>query len=130
MKNENDQNLIERSRELLANERTFLAWLRTSISLMGFGFVIVKFSLFLKQLEFLLESKTPSEVPKGASSPVGVIIVGIGVVVAILAFINFKKHEKMLKNNEYQPSSILSFLTTFIIVLGGIFLVWYLVLSV
>ncbi|WP_167516127.1 MULTISPECIES: YidH family protein [Mucilaginibacter] len=30
----------------LANERTFLAWIRTSIALMGFGFVVVKFSLF------------------------------------------------------------------------------------
>ena len=33
----------------LANERTFLAWLRTGIGVMVFGFVVVKFSLFLKQ---------------------------------------------------------------------------------
>ena len=31
----------------LANERTFLAWIRTSIGIMAFGFVVVKFSLFL-----------------------------------------------------------------------------------
>ncbi|KAA0129612.1 DUF202 domain-containing protein [Chryseobacterium sp. SN22] len=34
----------------LANERTFLAWLRTSVALMGFGFILVKFSLFLNRL--------------------------------------------------------------------------------
>lgn len=33
----------------LANERTFLAWIRTSIGIMGFGFVVVKFSRFLCQ---------------------------------------------------------------------------------
>lgn len=34
----------------LANERTILTWIRTSIALMGFGFVVVKFSLFIRQL--------------------------------------------------------------------------------
>jgi len=40
----------------LANERTFLAWLRTSIALMAFGFVVMKFSLFLRHLTLLLAS--------------------------------------------------------------------------
>jgi len=57
MTNLEEKNLIDRSREHLANERTFLAWIRTSIALMGFGFVIVKFTLFLKQLSLLLETK-------------------------------------------------------------------------
>lgn len=35
------------SRTLLANERTFLAWLRTGVSLMAFGFVVSKFDLFV-----------------------------------------------------------------------------------
>jgi putative membrane protein len=38
----------------LANERTFLAWVRTSIGIMAFGFVVVKFSLFTKQILFIL----------------------------------------------------------------------------
>ncbi len=38
----------------LANERTFLAWIRTSIGIMAFGFVVVKFSLFVKQLSILV----------------------------------------------------------------------------
>ena len=43
--NEKDQNTANH----LANERTFLAWIRTSVGLMAFGFVVVKFSLFVKQ---------------------------------------------------------------------------------
>jgi putative membrane protein len=39
---------IERLREHQANERTFLAWLRTSITLIGFGLAINRFGLFLR----------------------------------------------------------------------------------
>ena len=41
---------IDKQREHQANERTFLAWLRTSIALIGFGFAIARFGLFLRQL--------------------------------------------------------------------------------
>src|ERR1700757_2997654 len=40
-------------RDLLAAERTFLAWIRTGLALMGFGFVVARFELFLKQLELI-----------------------------------------------------------------------------
>ena len=42
---------IDRQREHQANERTFLAWLRTSIALIGFGFAIARFGIFIRQLE-------------------------------------------------------------------------------
>ena len=68
----------------LANERTFLAWIRTSIAIMGFGFVVVKFSLFIRQLSFALGEKN---VPPGKGySPVIVIaLVIIGSLMALLA---------------------------------------------
>ncbi len=37
----------------LAAERTYLAWIRTGLALMGFGFVVARFGLFLKQLELI-----------------------------------------------------------------------------
>lgn len=39
-------------RVYLAAERTFLAWIRTGLSLMGFGFVVARFGLFLREIEF------------------------------------------------------------------------------
>lgn len=45
---------LKNTSDHLANERTFLAWLRTSIGIMAFGFVVVKFSLFVKQISLLL----------------------------------------------------------------------------
>lgn len=124
MTNLEEINSIERTREHLANERTFLAWIRTSIALMGFGFVIVKFSLFIKQLSLLLQTKDlPSNV---YSSIVGVVMVAIGVIITILAFLQYKKNEKQLKNNYFVSSSMLSLLVTLIILIGGIFLIFYL----
>jgi len=37
-------------RDYLAEERTFLGWVRTGIALMGFGFVVARFGIFLEQL--------------------------------------------------------------------------------
>lgn len=39
-----------RFRDHAANERTFLAWIRTGIALMGFGFAIARFGLFLREI--------------------------------------------------------------------------------
>ncbi|MGA9968262.1 MAG: DUF202 domain-containing protein [Terriglobales bacterium] len=37
--------------DYLAAERTFLAWIRTGLALMGFGFVVARFGLFLQQIQ-------------------------------------------------------------------------------
>jgi putative membrane protein len=115
---------IDRSREHLANERTFLAWIRTSIALMGFGFVIVKFALFLKQLSLLLEKGV--EASHGFSAMVGVVMVAVGVILAVFAFIQYKVNNKHLQNNYYAPRSVLSLIITLIMIVGGIVLIVYL----
>jgi putative membrane protein len=122
------KNTFEKSREHLANERTFLAWIRTSIALMGFGFVIVKFTLFLKEISLLLDTKGVSS--KGFSANVGVIMVALGVIIAILAFLQYKKYENQLNNNSYRSSSMLSLFITLIILTGGIILIIYLLSSI
>ncbi|MFZ6006727.1 MAG: YidH family protein, partial [Nitrospirota bacterium] len=44
---------VRNRRVHMANERTFLAWIRTSIGIMAFGFVVEKFALFVKQISYL-----------------------------------------------------------------------------
>ena len=95
---------------------------------MGFGFVIVKFSLFLKQLTLLIETKDVQS--KGYSAIVGLVMVTIGVIIAFLAFLQYKKNETQLKNNYFISSSMLSLLITLIIITGGIFLIFYLLSNI
>lgn len=128
IENSQNKNSIDRSREHLANERTFLAWIRTSIALMGFGFVIVKFTLFLKQLAVMMDAVN---IPRqGFSDLAGVIMVVVGVIIAAFAFIQYKLNSKNLQNHYFKPRSALSLLITFIMVAGGIILMSYLLSAI
>ncbi len=112
----------------MANERTFLAWIRTSIAVMAFGFVVEKFSLFVKQMAFYL-GKEPSPTPPGYSSLIGVILVGVGVAMGILSFIRYKAVERQIEEDSYQPSGVLSILLFLSMLSIGVFLLLYLVHS-
>ena len=109
----------------LANERTFLAWIRTSIALMGFGFVIVKFAVFLRQVSYMVgENNAP--VQRGLSAEVGLVMVVLGAIITSLAYWRYRTIEKQLNSGEYFPSKWLSVLVTFSIIIGSILLVIYL----
>lgn len=116
----------------LANERTFLAWIRTSIGIMAFGFVIERFSLFLRQVSYVLGAadiaiaRIPSTFP-GYSSILGIFVVGIGALIAVLSFIKYKKVAKQIDNDSYQTSLLLDVLLTLLVLLIGSFLVIYLI---
>lgn len=109
----------------LANERTFLAWVRTGIALMGFGFVIVKFALFIRQISYVLDKQMPSQ-GKGYSAVIGVVMVILGALMITLAYLRYRNIEKQLNNNEYYPSSRLAVTLTVSLILGAILLVLYL----
>ena len=113
----------------LANERTFLAWIRTSIALMGFGFVVVKFSLFVKQLSLMLADKTV--VPaKGFSAYIGISLVVIGALTALIGFIRYWQIRKQILNRNFAPSFNLLLLLTIAVVIVSIMLIWYLLPNV
>lgn len=109
----------------LANERTFLAWIRTSIALMGFGFVIFKFALFVRQVAFAL-GKEPNVSGNGYSGVIGFVMIAIGGLTATLAYLRYRNIEKQLRNDSYFPSQWLSMLVTITIVIGSILLAIYL----
>lgn len=81
-----------RAADRLANERTFLAWIRTSLSLVTFGFVIAKFSVWLRQFTTTLRTVNPEvRVPRpGASLPAGLALMAFG---GILAWAALRRHQ-------------------------------------
>jgi uncharacterized membrane protein YidH (DUF202 family) len=125
---------VQNRRVHMANERTFLAWIRTSIGIMAFGFVVEKFALFVKQMSWFLMKNSPGEtIPSpiqggpGVSSFLGVLLIGLGAVMAFLAYVRYKKVEKQIDLDTYQPSLILDILMAFSVVSIGIFMMIYLV---
>jgi putative membrane protein len=116
----------------MANERTFLAWIRTSIGIMAFGFVVEKFALFIKQMSLILGNANIENVSPpshGYSAIVGIFLVGLGTLMVLLAFVRYKKVERQIDEDTYKPSLILDILITISVLAVGIFLVMYLIHS-
>jgi len=66
-------------RVYFAAERTLLAWIRTGIALMGFGFAISRFGLFIREMQIARNQST------GASPVTGVTLMTLGVLVNIVS---------------------------------------------
>jgi uncharacterized membrane protein YidH (DUF202 family) len=117
----------------MANERTFLAWIRTSIAIMAFGFVVEKFTLFIHRIAYFLGKQDIPAVPPpsswGFSSVFGIILVAMGALMGILSFVRYKKVEREIDNDTYQPSLLLDILVTMGMLAVGIFLVLYMIHS-
>lgn len=110
----------------LANERTFLAWMRTSVGIMAFGFVVVKFSLFVRQISLIL-GKTNIMQNRGYSTIVGIVLVAVGTVTSILSYIRYRQTEKQLREGDYDHSSLLITVLTAFIFLVSVLLIAYLI---
>ena len=78
--------------DYLAAERTFLAWIRTGIALMGLGFVLARFGLFLQEFNRLGPSLPVSS--SGVSLWIGVALILMGVIACLASAL---RHLRMLK---------------------------------
>ncbi len=130
---------IRNRRVHFANERTFLAWVRTSIGVMAFGFVVEKFGIFVKQVSYFLGKSghlppgevTPAMPPTpGYSSILGIFLVGLGAMMAFLSFIRYKNVEKQIEEDSYRPSAILDALLTISVLGVAIFMIIYFIHSI
>src|SRR3954463_10008786 len=61
-----------------AAERTYLAWIRTGVALMGFGFVLARFALFVHQMRSMGQNQLPPRAPDMSRYfGMGLILVGV-----------------------------------------------------
>jgi putative membrane protein len=70
-------------RDYLAEERTFLAWIRTSIALMGFGFVVAHFGIFANEPH--VTNHAPGVQPHDLSLWFGTALIAMGVIVSLFS---------------------------------------------
>ncbi|MBS0648801.1 MAG: DUF202 domain-containing protein [Verrucomicrobia bacterium] len=124
-------NDLPKKTDHMANERTFLAWIRTSVGIMAFGFVVERFALFIKQIGFFFSTQGAagsniSTAHPTYSSIFGICLVGVGALMGLFSFFNYKKVEKQIESNTYKSSVPLAAVLTGVVVVMGIFLVVYL----
>ena len=110
---------IDRQREHQANERTFLAWLRTAIALIGFGFAIARFGLFLRQLETAVTQKPIPSHPLFSSENLGVSLVIVGIVTIALAAMRYNQVFWQIERGNYRPNRLIVWLLAGIVMILG-----------
>ena len=82
-----------------ANERTVLAWIRTALAMMGFGFVVARFGLFLRELSVAHAASSP---PHGASWSlwVGLALALLGAATALVSVLRFRETTAAIERHE------------------------------
>lgn len=91
-------------RVYFAAERTFLAWIRTGLALMGIGFAVSRFGLFLRELRSS-ESRLPVHAT-GLSLWSGVALVALGVIVNVAATIRHFQLVHELSSGTWIPGRV------------------------
>ncbi|HEV2380956.1 MAG TPA: DUF202 domain-containing protein [Terriglobia bacterium] len=120
--------MLEKSdlaRNHLANERTFLAWVRTGIGVVVFGFAIGRFGIALR--EFLqLQGHAPQTT--GLSVWFGMASIGLGVLLVLAGLLRYHETRRQIEEGQFKPAGTLVNVVGVLTALMSIGLAIYLVI--
>jgi putative membrane protein len=91
-------------RVYFAAERTFLAWIRTGLALMGVGFAVARFGLFLREFQ-TNQTRLPVQAT-GLSEWSGIALVGAGVLVLLSATVRHVQLVRELGSGTWVPGKV------------------------
>jgi putative membrane protein len=111
----------------LANERTFLAWVRTALATMVVGFAVERVGLALRDVG--LKSSYLPAFSIHYSTLVGVALVLLGIVILIFALMNFLTIRSAIDKKDFHPQAHLSLILTVLASMIGVILAVYLIVS-
>jgi putative membrane protein len=113
-----------RARDHLANERTFLAWVRTGAAIVVFGFAIGRFSIAMRQLTAFEGHPIRTA---GLSVWMGAASIVAGVLLVVAGLVRYRKTREQLDNDTFEPAGFVVDLVTILTVLFGLALGAYLI---
>jgi putative membrane protein len=113
-----------RARDHLANERTFLAWVRTSVAIVVFGFAIGRFAIAMRQLT---EFQGHGSKTTGFSVWMGMSAILAGVAMVVAGLMRYRKTRAQLDEGKFEPAGFVVDLVTILTVLFGLALAGYLI---
>ncbi|WP_071187063.1 DUF202 domain-containing protein [Trichormus sp. NMC-1] len=111
---------IDRIREHQANERTFLAWLRTSIALISFGFAISRFGIFLRQINAAFTQQESIVNPLINSENLGIFLVVFGIITIVLAAWRYNQIFWQIEQGDYRPKRLPVLIMTGAVIVFGL----------
>ncbi len=108
-----------RSTDTLANERTYLAYIRTALAFIAFGFVIARFSLFAREFSTLVHGPNPEP---GLSITFGTAMAIFGIVVALLGAWRYSITDRGLRDGKVVTLSSLTgyAISLFVVAVGAV----------
>ena len=115
--------MIEKYSDHAANERTFLAWVRTGIATIAFGFVVEKFNLFVRTIAEANASDAATRLRlerfSGAFSHYdGLALIAIGMAIIILALFRFVRTSRMIDDQQSHTAGGIKVELVLAVVLG------------
>lgn len=108
----------------MANERTYLAWVRTGITVMALGFVVAKFGIIIKELV-----PTAPSTSYHLSSATGIVLVIAGGFLQVMALRSFLRNKKSIEKGDFAPSSSGVIAAGIIILLIAVLLIAYMLIT-
>lgn len=119
--------MVDNTNNHLANERTFLAWIRTSISIIVFGFVVAKFGVALREF-FLMQHQVVATGTDG-SLEIGVGFMTIGIIFTVISSIRYQITMRRIEAQQFRPANTVAILLGVFAALFGAILIVYLIIT-
>ena len=112
-----------RARDHLANERTFLAWVRTGVATIVFGFAIGRFSIAIREL---LQAQGKAPTTPGITAWLGMVATIGGVLLILAGLSRYHKTRAQMDTNTFEPAGFVIDVVSYLLGLFGLVLAGYL----